>query len=305
MRVSAPAIVPLASWAAASRSCSASRFRLLDPVVGLGAGAAGDLLGLLFGLGDHRPALLLDLLQGGLDRVLGGGGDPELRHQGVDPADVAVDLVAVVAADRGREAHVLHRHDLAVGHSGADLGARWRALPLPPRLYAAHRSERVLAMCQRGSGPLARNRPRHPRASARCERRPGLLDLLLGLGARPEARSASSSSACTARTGKISWFFAAGGSVFWKISLTPFHRRDRAGPGVDLRLVLGLVGVVDPLVRGGRVGCADRDDPVVPPLHAALGRHDPADVRVVGLELDRVGGPADDDGGVAVARSLA
>src|ERR671910_867654 len=80
------------------------------------------------------------------------------------------------------------------------------------------------------------------------------------------------------------------------------HSIDRLDVAVvrgDLGLVLRLVDVVHPLVGGGGIRRPDRDHHVVRPQIAALVRHHELDVGVVGLELDRVSGPADHRGRVS------
>ena len=94
-------------------------------------------------------------------------------------------------------------------------------------------------------------------------------------------------------SGKISWLLASFGSRSTRISLTPSTGEMYWTYSVMSAATSRVVDVVHERQRRGRVRGADGDHHVVGPQHAALVRHPPLDVRVVGLELDRVAGPAD------------
>ena len=107
-----------------------------------------------------------------------------------------------------------------------------------------------------------------------------------------------------ASSGKISGFSASAGSRLREDLLDAVHRADVVHVRLDRRLDLGLVDEVDELLGRVRVRRADRDLHVVGPQHAAALRQHELDVRVVGLELHRVAGPAEDHPGVALGEVL-
>ena len=108
------------------------------PLLRLLLGVLGDLVrGLVCSLEDAL-GLLGDLLERVPDRGLGGGGDLELGDDLVDATHEGVDLVAVIAAQRGRKAHVAQLGNLAVGHAGPPRGAPGRVRGWLVGLDASH-----------------------------------------------------------------------------------------------------------------------------------------------------------------------
>ena len=81
-------------------------YALLQPVVGTGTGAGGDLLGGLVRALEDPAGLIGDLLERVPDRRFRRRGDLQLRDHPVHLLDVAIDGVAVISPQGDREVDV-------------------------------------------------------------------------------------------------------------------------------------------------------------------------------------------------------